>query len=290
MGVIVRRKTPLIVLVMAWSLSGCGLFESAGEVAIGEGQIPELVLDFELPNHAQFLERSREHLGDGDGVPDSVSIENATLAHILGVVALTGQCERTFTKPGKKDLGAASDLQARFVACPDNGVCDHICGGHRGVMLLLETDVLAMTQKTARDVNAKVSQRIEDSLVGVRLRFNEVNPYRKDGTTRAGMLEWIAGLSATVVDGNSNELALLRDVHIQLIRSGQRPRSTFDPGSPLTRDMVKKIQANQEVTFKLKARVLITRSDAYHWPIFNSGVRLRIQPEFVISVLGSVTG
>lgn len=47
---------PTALLCSFAAMSGCGLFEIAGEVSFGEGQIPHLLLDFELPSHEQFLQ------------------------------------------------------------------------------------------------------------------------------------------------------------------------------------------------------------------------------------------
>ena len=279
-----------ILFVAALSCSGCGLFESAGEITIGKGSIPDLILDFELPDHSGFLDAQRKARAGADGVPDGVSIDQATLAHVLGMVTLSGQCARTFTKPGKEALGAASDLVARFIACTQSGVCDHLCEGRRGVLIELDTTVLAMTAKNAREVNAKVSQRIENSLVGMRLRFEEVLPYVLEDGARRSMLSRVHVLRAAVEDVAGNRLEVLTDKHLQLLRRGERPRALFDPESAFSKGLVAKLEASEAVTFKLRATVLITAADAYEWPLFGSGVRLRVQPEFVVSVLGSVTG
>lgn len=279
----------LCALVTLGLLSGCGLFESAGEVTIGEGQIPDLVLDFEMPSHDSFLAEQRAVLDDADGVPDGVSIENASLAHVLGMVTLSGHCERTFRKPGKADLGAASDLVSRFIACPSSGVCDHLCGQHRGVLLDFDVEVLALTEKTTKDIKAKVQQRIDDTLVGMRMKFLEVLPYVREDSKRVSRLSRIHRIDARVTDDANNDLPVIRDVHIKLIRAGQQPRVTFAADAPFTSNLVNKMEAGKDVTFRLRAQVWITPGDAYHWPIFNSGFRIRVQPEFVISVLGSVS-
>ena len=281
---------PLLLICSSIALSGCGLFESAGEVSFGAGSVPNVVLEFELPGHEQFLQEQRAFRNGGDGVPDGVSIQQATLAHVLGMISLSGQCERSFTKPGKKDLGAASDLVSKFIACPASGVCDHLCGSHRGVLLHFDVEVLAMTEKTTKELNAKVSQRTKNTLVGLRLRFDELLPYARVDGKRVSMLPNIHQLSAMVSDEKGNELNVLRDIHVKLIKQGRQPRATFAPDAPFTKSLIDKMEANKAVTFRLRAKVLITPGAAYQWPVFNSGFRLTVQPEFVVFVLGSVTG
>jgi len=279
----------LATVFSATALPGCALFESAGEVTIGKGQIATILLDFQLPNHDNFVAQTKAALDDVDGIPEGTSIESATLAHILGMVKLSGHCVRSFSQAGKKDLGAGSDMVSNFIACPDTGVCDAYCGDRRGVVLQFEVDTIALDQSTSKDIKSKVQQRIEDTLVGMRLKIDTLMPYKLVNGKRVDMLPHIRSVIATAVDPDGNEVDLMNANHLRQIREGGQPRVTFDPDSKFTKGMIRALEKGQAVQFRLRAEVHILRADAYVWPIFKSGFRLEAQPEFVISVLGGVT-
>lgn len=272
------------------ALTGCAFFESAGEITIGDGQINGLTLDFQLPDYDRFVAAQAEILDGADGIAEGRSVRNASLAHILGIVTLAGHCQRTFTQTGKEKFGAVSDLHVRLTACPSGGSCDHLCGGKRGVLIDVQVEVLALDDETSRDLKAKVQQRVEDTLVGLRLRFDLVQPYRiDDDGKRQSLLHLVNALGAGVSDIGGERTEILGKLHRDQLLRGEPVRALFDPSSPITKNIVTSVENGEKVTFRLDASLHITPSDAYEWPIFSSGVRLQVQPEFVISVLGGLT-
>ena len=278
-----------VAAMAAVSLVGCGLFESAGEVVVGEGQIPEMILDFQLPSLAQFRDQQTAATDATKRVLSGALEKTSSLAHLAGVVALGGQCDVRFTTPGHADLGAASDLVTRLITCPASGACSHLCGDHRGVLLEFDVDLLVANATVTREINAQFAHRVDNTLVGARLRFNEVVPYVMVEGKRTSLMRHVHKVSAIVTDVGGNSLKVLDAVHMELIAQGQRPRVTFDADSPFTVAMIHRIEANEAVTFRLQAHLLVTAGDAYQWPVYNSGFRLRAQPELVFSVLGSMT-
>jgi len=277
------------MVAVACFASGCAFFESAGEVTIGEEQIGNLIFDFRMPDYADFASERQRLLDGHDGIADGRSAENASMAHVMGIVALAGHCERVFVQQGAKGHGAASDLKTRILICPPSGTCDHVCQGRRGVIIEVAVDVLALDAETAVEIKSKVQQRVEDTLIGTRMRFDLVQPYHLVDGKRHSLMPKVHRLVVGASDQQGNRIEVLGDLHRDQLTAQTPVRATFDPKSPITREIVKCLEEGHPVIFKLDATLHVEPADAYEWPIFSSGFRLEVQPEFVISVLGGLT-
>lgn len=180
---ILRTLAPLLVLG-AWT-PGCGLFESAGEVTLGAGELPRVKERVEWPNIDEMtgsaLAGSVGTTAEGEplvtGLP--TSLKKGTLAHVQGLLALAGDCRRTFTQEALGEAGGpVSNLNIRVTNCAGDARCKYLCGEFRGMQIEASVDVELLNEKKAAELASQLRQASPEAaveaIVQLRLRFFEL--------------------------------------------------------------------------------------------------------------------
>ncbi len=184
-----RRDLAAAALVAASVLfSGCGLFETAGEVTLGQGQLPRVQQRILWPNidemtgsalaGATATQKAGEPLITG--LP--TSLQKGTLAHVQGLMALAGDCQRSHVQ---SDFGAGSvvsNLEIRLTNCTGDARCKFLCGAFRGMRIESSVDVALLDEKKAQNLAKQLQQASPDAaveaIVQLRLRFFELKLFR----------------------------------------------------------------------------------------------------------------
>jgi hypothetical protein len=176
---------PLALLV-----TGCGLFETAGEVTLGKGQLPRVTQRIEWPNiddmTGSALSGAAGATKDGEplvtGLPGS--LKKGSLAHVQGILGLAGDCQRSFTMPDLAKGGAVSNLEIRLTNCAGDDRCSALCGDFRGMRIEAGVDVLLLDEKKAKSLAAQLRQAkpeaAVEAIVQLRLRFFELKLFQND--------------------------------------------------------------------------------------------------------------
>lgn len=188
---------------------GCGLFESAGEVTLGAGQLPRVQQRVEWPNIDEMTGSALSgRVGtnaEGEplvtGLP--TSLKKGTLAHVQGLLALAGDCRRTLTEESLgDDKSPVSNLNIRVTNCTGDARCKYLCGDFEGMQLEASVDVQLLDEEKAAELASQLKQASPDAainaIVQLRLQFFELKLFQtgddgkeEDVTSRLEDLEMI---------------------------------------------------------------------------------------------------
>lgn len=180
----------LLLAPLALLATGCGLFETAGEVTLGKGQLPRVTQRIEWPDIDQMtgstLSSAAGATKDGKplvtGLPSS--LKKGSLAHVQGILGLAGDCQRTFTKPDFGKGSSVSNLEIRLTNCAGVDRCNFLCGDFRGMRIEAGVDVQLLDEKKAKSLAAQLRQASPEAaveaIVQLRLRFFELKLFQND--------------------------------------------------------------------------------------------------------------
>ena len=189
--VCVPVPVPVLALlaVTAVMQQGCGFFESAGEITLGKGQIPRVAEEIDWPDIDKMTGSAlAASVGDGSGealitgLP--TSWKKGTLAHVQGILALAGHCQRTFTqaKVGDNPKSAVSNLAVRVTNCTGDARCEYLCNGFRGIEMEAAVEIELLSAAKADDLSKQLQQASPDAaveaIVQIRLQFFKLELYQ----------------------------------------------------------------------------------------------------------------
>ncbi len=185
-----RLSSLVVCAPVALLATGCGLFETAGEVTLGKGQLPRVAQRIEWPDIDQMtgsaLSGAAGATKDGEplvtGLPGS--LKKGSLAHVQGILGLAGDCQRSFTKPDFGKGSAVSNLEIRLTNCAGDDRCTYLCGDFRGMRIEAGVDVQLLDEKKAKNLAAQLRQASPEAaveaIVQLRLRFFELKLFQND--------------------------------------------------------------------------------------------------------------
>jgi hypothetical protein len=189
------RYRGLAALWGAALLGGCGLFESAGEVTLGEGQIPRVEQRLLWPNIDEMTGSALSgRIGATNAAGEPLvgglptSLKKGTLAHVQGILALAGDCQRVHQQEvvgegGEGDDGAVSNLTIRVTNCTGDGRCNALCGDFRGLQIEASVDARLLDAEQAVELKSKLpagTSAAKAAVVQVRMRFFELELFQND--------------------------------------------------------------------------------------------------------------
>ncbi len=184
------RLLPLVAV--AALVPGCGLFESAGEVTLGDGELPRVTERVEWPNIDEMtgsaLAGRVGTTGDGEplvtGLP--TSLKKGTLAHVQGLLALAGDCRRTFTQETIDEGSPVTNLNIRVTNCTGDDRCKYLCGDFQGMQIEASVDVELLDEAKAAELASQLKQASPEAaveaIVQLRLRFFALSLFQTGDT------------------------------------------------------------------------------------------------------------
>lgn len=315
---VMQRGVLAVCAAAAALLSGCGLFESAGEVTLAGEEIPRFKQRIDWPDvdeltGSALAGAAAQAQKDGKplnaGLPSS--LEQGTLAHVQGLMALIGDCQRTVEQPDFGKGSSASNLVIRLTNCSGDARCDEVCGGFRGMRLEASVTLQLLDDKKAANLASQLRQARPDAareaIVQLRLRFYEMKLYQKgadgseeDVTHRIDDLEMVIatasgelplafeGQQSVAVDadaGWAHWAKVLEGRFLDRIAPSSPQRFEIDPKSPLSEEFKDLLLAGKATSLRLVTRLAVSRPDLYELRFAGAGVEVDVQPEIVLSVL-----
>jgi hypothetical protein len=176
---------------LVFGATACGLFESAGEVTLGAGQLPRVQESVQWPDIDEMtgssLAGSVDATKDGEplitGLP--TSLKKGTLAHVQGILALAGDCRRTFTQESLGDGSeAVTNLTIRVTNCTGDDRCKYLCGDFEGMQIEASVDLQLLDAEKAESLASQLKQASPEAavqaIVQLRLRFFELMLFQSD--------------------------------------------------------------------------------------------------------------
>lgn len=182
-------STLLVLGALALLTQGCGFFESVGEITLGKGQIPRVTQEIDWPDIDEMTGSAlTSSVGDGSGEPlitgVPTSLKKGTLAHVQGILALAGDCQRTFTqeKVGDDPKSSVSNLAVRVTNCTGDARCAYLCNGFRGIEMEAAVEIELLSEAKAKDLAKQLQQASPEAaveaIVQIRLQFFGLELYQ----------------------------------------------------------------------------------------------------------------
>lgn len=277
------------------AMSGCAFTESATEVTFGRGHLPALKAHLAFPSLDQLM---------GDALPDPATgaplaglpttLEHTTLAHLQGLMAMSGACERVHREavvPGDdpdEDSGL-SDLEVAMIHCPAGDRCQAWCGGHEGMILRFGVNMQFVGKESVQDLQKQLTTDVRDAIAQVRLQIADLSPIAVYQGQSTNILSALDAFDVDLMDDQGHRLELLRREHIELFAHGGSTRVEFAPDSAFTHRVLELLQAVKEVNIRVLVRIEVEQPALYAWQLAGSSLHIEAQPEVVISTFSLVT-
>ncbi|GEM_PF-6306532 len=207
------QSTLAVASLLAFSLSGCGFFTSAGELTLSaEQNIPRIKQEILFPDVDKLTGGDlNDKIGATDpdtgkpliaGVP--TSLKKTTLAHIQGLLALAGQCRRTIeiddidsglggddkkdpktTDDKKKASSPVTKVAVTITNCTGDERCNFICKGWQGIEIEAGATIEILTETQAKDLATQLAKaggagtkNAADALVALRLLIYQLDLFQ----------------------------------------------------------------------------------------------------------------
>jgi hypothetical protein len=241
-------------------------------------------------------------LGEGEsipGLPDSLN--EGTLAHLVGALSATGECGRTIDQD---QLGAAvRSAQFELAACAEDDRCSELCeDGFLGLIAKTRLEVVVMTAEQSEELGGLLSEDSADAILQIRFQVKGLEFFQGADAEREVTNQYIKGFEMWIntPDGESPLLFLgpedLERVYQRSLIARDLPieersyeRYELPRQHPLTRRLISDILSGGEVSLVLEQRFQIERNALYNLKLSPAGAYQSIQPEVVVNAIEAAT-
>jgi len=290
-----RRAAILVAgLALAGQMAGCSFLE-AFEITYGSGKykLTRFTTEIGFPDIDTLGNVTPEDLEAGiPGVP--TSLDDFTLAHLVGVLKLTGECSLESPAPLDTTSGSIDDggSSIRLTHCGDDARCAVLCAGEEaGLGMQVNLRLLLISEKKAQDIKQKLSAVSRDAIRQFRLRFFELAPFQTvpadDGgePTIESTMPYLEVFDLALWDEAGNSLPLLTRADLDRISPETPQRYELPLDSPLVTGVIDDLLEGHEIWLNLLATLWIPESALFSMRIEGAGIRTDVQPELVVSAL-----
>jgi hypothetical protein len=274
--------------------SACGFVEAATELTIGSGQLQRVSYDFRWPSIDALI---GDKLVTGASLPPELpglpgSYEASTLAHLQGLMVLTGEC-RGEVKQAEvlATSGNLRQLTVTAVNCGSPDRCQDECKGFVGMRLETRYQVQLIDEATAQKVAGMLTGTSPAAIVQVRMRFYELAFKQlqggKDTDITSLFRDFELGLA---MPDSTDETAVVQGPWLMEITPETPRRFELDPEAHVTQEIRKAIVGGQPLWVEVYQRLSVAQPDLYSVRLTGGGVLFDFQPEVVLSVLDIAGG
>jgi len=279
----------LSCLVLAAALPACGFLESAFELTFGPGDIPEVKFDIKFPSVDDMAGLSNQETKDLPGFPKSLN--NATLAHLQGALAVNGTCaEEVVVEQEGSDVRVDTARQFTLTTCTGEPRCAPVCPERfYGMTIHARVPVQLLDDKKAAQLKDSLAQVTPDSIVQVRLRFLELTFFQIEDGQETDVTDRFDGLDLTISNEWGESVTLTAPGHMPRVTPDEPQRFDVDAASDLMARTKEMLLNAEPISLEIGVSMRVREPDLYELRISDAGVRVDVQPEFVISALKAAT-
>ena len=317
-----RATRWITTCTLAALTAGCGLLESALERTIGgsPGEIPRIRAWVDFPHADEVVDVAQMRRDGVPGFPDT--FEDVTLAHLQGLLILSGDCTHTSVRDQATGKVRLSGPLTFTVTNCDDPRCAALCApGTSGLQGKIVAPVEVVSEDEAKDVRAQLKDVSPESIAQVRLRFFDLMLYSGAvastdadvpdsgviGPADGGEVDselaagdpWVlpvanldgrlTSFTLEVADDQGNTVALIDQANLASISPLTPQRYDVDRESPLVDRVRADLIDGKAVNLSLAITMGFTRSALYDVRVNGAGLRFDIQPEVVVDVLKAAT-
>lgn len=281
-----------LTVLLAVLAQACGFVEAAGEITIGEGQVPRLQYDLQWPKVDDVVGDAVQG-ADPAAVPGlPKSFEAGTLAHLQGLMTVDGECHRRIEQPAvKAKTGTLKNLVVDVVNCGAAERCVSRCQGFAGVKLETRVQLQLVDAKQAAKIQDALADTSPDAIVQIRTRFRELAFYQTEAGQKVDVGGLFQGFELGVSrPGGADESVLVEGRYVDSIDPETPQRFELDPKAPFTAAIKRDVVDGKTVWIEIFQRMRVAQPDLYSVRLGGAGVEIDLQPEFVISAIEVAKG
>lgn len=276
--------TRAVMLAVAALCTACDFVDAVSEISVGEGRIPRIAAAIPFPRPDEVVPESLA-AGALPGLPADYS--GATLAHLIGLQRLAGECSTVRSEPG--DGQPIVELRAGLARCDGVDLCDALCReGFTGAFIQLETTVSLLSAEEADSLRGQLSELSEDAIVQVRLRIFELELATRLGGEIVSLNDRMADFRMWVETPTAGGTPMVERRHLASIAPDTPQRFEFPAGAPITAELKARVLAADPFAVTLVFQMHFPEWALYQVIPARTTLAFDIQPEFVISVLEAV--
>jgi len=289
-----RAATIVSGLALAGLLAGCSFLE-AFEITYGGGKykLTRFTTEVAFPGVETLGNLTPEDFGAGiPGMP--TSLDDFTLAHLVGALKLTGQCSLEAPAPLDTASGRIDGQRTtiRLTACDGDARCAPLCPGDpAGLWVQVNVLLQLISDAKAEDIKKKLSTASHDAIRQFRLQFFQLEPFQEipgadgDEPTTEATTRYLGAFDLEIWDDRGNTLPLLTRADLDRIAPQTPQRYDLPLDSALVMGVIDDLLAGDEVWLNLLATFWVPRQALFSMRIRNAGLRADVQPEMVVSAL-----
>jgi hypothetical protein len=281
-----------LLLFVSYQGSGCGFIESAGELTFGEGQIPLLETEFQYPsvNQISGLDQTEEVI---PGFPSS--LDNSTLAHLVGALSAQGECGQNVDLTDGLDQSDSNLIAASFElsACAEDDRCKAQCPeGFYGLNAAVRIKMKALTKEQTQEITNLLSEDSASAIVQIRLNFKKLSFFQGKGDQYEETNQWIEGFELNIgTDDQKLKFLDQKDFEkiTQSTSNDQFERYALPRQHPVTLKLIEQLLSGGDFILDIEQRFRLPREALYLMHLSPAGISQIIQPEVVISAIEVAT-
>ena len=296
-----RFISPIISSRTSWLsigalLFGCDFISTASEITFGEGSLPAMKQEMIYPSVDEFVGFNESE--SIPGLPDSLN--QGTLAHLVGALSATGECGRIVEQD---DLGdAVRSAQFELASCTDDQRCSALCpDDFQGLTALTRLEVVVMTADQSQELQKLLSEDSSDSILQVRFKMKGLEFFQGADSDRVVTNQYIEDFEMWLSTPDGEPLLFLGPEDLTRIyeaveRAQDQPKSAqrferyeLPRTHPMTRQLITDILSDHDVVLLIEQRFKIKREALYDLKLSPAGAYQSIQPEVVINAIEAAT-
>lgn len=277
-------------LSLALSVSGCmGFLESAFELTFGPGDIPEVLFDIRFPSVDDIAAFSDEDVKSLPGFPSS--LEDGTLAHLQGALVVQGECSEDLVvdQEGTDDRVDSARVFT-LATCTGEPRCASVCpADFYGMTIHARVPVQLLDEAKALQLKDSLAEVSPEAIVQVRLRFLELTFFQAEGGQEVDVTDRFADILLTISNEWGESVELTAAGHMPRVTAESPQRFDIDAESDLMKRTKEMLLNAEPINLQIGVAMRVREPDLYALRISDAGVRVNVQPEFVISALKAAT-
>jgi hypothetical protein len=281
---------PLLVTAALLALSGCmGFLESAFELTFGPGDIDQVQFDIRFPSVDDVAAFADPGVTDLPGFPSS--LDNATLAHLQGALVVQGTCSQDLVVE-QEDADDRIDANRVFTltTCTGEPRCAPDCpADFFGLTVHAQVPVQLLDEAKAAQLKDSLAEVSPDAIVQVRLRFLELTFFQVEDGAEVDVTDHFADILLTISNAWGETVELTAPGRMPRVTVDEPQRFDIDAESDLMKRTKDMLLNAEPISLNIGVSMRVREPDLYSLRIADAGVRVDVQPEFVISALKAAT-
>ena len=288
-----RRRFHSIATLVVVLVLGCAFLQSAFEYTFGNEFIPEVEEELNWPNVDELTGLSPEEMNEIPGFP--TTLEQGTFAHLQGAMNATGECSKSFVLEEFGEDDRVDNLVVTVTNCTGTSNCATKCQGYFGMLFEASIDLLLLDDAQSAELTKNLATLTPEAIVQIRMQIMVLELFQVEGTERKVVTGLVEDFGLFLHNQNGDEALVLKHAYLEKIAAlGQNEetpqRFDVDGTSDFTKQLKEDVLSGEETQVTVALRMKVPQANLYELRIDGGGIAMKMQPEFILSVVDAVLG